>query len=328
MTPIITALLGTYGAFLIVTALLLGWVGIGFGPRHHRSTNAALSKGPMALRRWLDGTGLDRSGRHQLVAVSAVASVVTSSLVVAVFGALAPALAVGVGAAFWPVSAAHSRYQRRQRLAAEAWPRLISEIGMLAGSLGSSIPQALFEVGRRSPAELQPAFAAAQRHWVMSTDLTGSLAILTAQLADPTADAACETLLVAHEVGGNDVGRRLAALAEDRVADLDGRKEAAARQAGARFARRFVLFVPLGMALAGLSIGDGRTAYRGAAGQVAALIGVGMVAACWLWSGRIMRLPGQERVFGGETRMPFAQSPIPARLPMQIVGGQQSNARG
>ena len=49
---------------------------------------------------------------------------------------------------------------------------------------------------------------------------------------------------------------------------------------------------------AGLSIGNGRAAFRTPAGQVAALLAVLVVIACWLWSGRIMRLPDEERVFG------------------------------
>ena len=70
--------------------------------------------------------------------------------------------------------------------------------------------------------------------------------MLKDRLADPTADAACETLLVAHELGGTDLDRRLEALAEDRVQDAQGRKDARAKQAGVRFARRFVLIVPVG----------------------------------------------------------------------------------
>ena len=104
---------------------------------------------------------------------------------------------------------------------------------------------------------------------------------------------------MAYEVGGTDVQLRLSALVEDRVADLQGRKDARARQAGARFARRFVLFVPVGMALVGLSIGNGHAAYRSATGQLAAVAAVAMVIACWMWSGRIMRLPEEERVFHG-----------------------------
>jgi len=147
---------------------------------------------------------------------------------------------------------------------------------------------------------MQPAFAAAHREWLLSTDFPRSVAVLKARLVDATADAACETLLVAHEVGGADVQRRLAALVDDRIADLHGRKDARARQAGVKFARRFVLLVPFGMALVGLSIGDGRAAYEKPTGQVAAMVAVAMVVGCWVWSGRIMRLPEEERVFVDE----------------------------
>ena len=67
--------------------------------------------------------------------------------------------------------------------------------------------------------------------------------------ADPTADATFETLLVAHELGGTDLGRRLTDLASDRLADVHARKDARARQAGARFADKVsatgATFVPL-----------------------------------------------------------------------------------
>ena len=139
---------------------------------------------------------------------------------------------------------------------------MIEEIRLLTSSLGRSIPQALFEVGRRCPEELRPAFEAAHREWLLSTDFARTVDVLKAGLADPTADAACETLLVAHELGGSDLDRRLEALIEDRVQDTQGRKDATAKQAGVRFARRFVLIVPVGMALAGLSVGNGRAAYR------------------------------------------------------------------
>ena len=51
------------------------------------------------------------------------------------------------------------------------------------------------------------------------------------------------------------------------------------------------------MALAGLAIGNGRAAYETPAGQLAAVAGVAMVVVCWLWAGRIMRLPEEQRVF-------------------------------
>jgi pilus assembly protein CpaF len=192
----------------------------------------------------------------------------------------------------------HCRECRRAE-AREAWPRMLEEMRLLTGSLGRSIPQALFDVGRRSPAEMHAAFAAAEREWLISTDFNRTVELLKARLADPTADTVCETLLVAYEVGGSDLDRRLAALADDRMQDLQGRKDARARQAGVRFARRFVLVVPLGMTLAALSIGTGRAAYQTAIGQALVVAGLVLVAACWLWAGRLMRLPEEERVFRG-----------------------------
>jgi tight adherence protein B len=174
---------------------------------------------------------------------------------------------------------------------------MIEEVRLLTGSVGRSIPQAVLEVGRRGPVELRSAFEAAEREWLVSTDFARTTATLKTQMADPTADAACETLLVAHEVGGTDIDRRLAALAEDRMQDLQGRKDALAKQAGVRFARRFVLVVPLGMALAGLSIGTGREAYQTATGQLLVASGLVVIAGCWVWASRLMRLPEEERVF-------------------------------
>ena len=142
-----------------------------------------------------------------------------------------------------------------------------------------------------------PAFDAAHREWLISTDFERTLTVLKAGLADPTADATCETLLVAHTVGGSDLDRRLEALVEDRIQDTQGRKDARAKQAGARFARRFVVFAPFGMALAGMSVGNGRHAYQSATGQTLTLFAVLLVAGCWLWAGRILRLPEEERVF-------------------------------
>jgi tight adherence protein B len=215
-----------------------------------------------------------------------------------IFGVL-PALVLGIAAASIPIRTFRKRREDRQVKAQEAWPRMIEEIRIQSSSLGRSIPQALFDVGRRGPAELRPAFDAAHREWLVSTDFGRTVGVLKERLADPTADAACETLLIAYELGGTDLDRRLEALADDRRTDTQNRKDARARQAGTRFARRFVLIVPLGMALAGLSIGTGRSAYQTALGQVGVLVALGIIVACWVWAGRLMRLPEERRVFAG-----------------------------
>jgi len=293
LLPLAVALGGAYGVFLVYTSVAFKWKGFGFGGTRIRSEPRLRA----TAEQWLAQAGLEGVGPTEFLTVMAVLFLVGAGLTFAVLGAPLPALAVGGFAATYPAASYRARRQQRRARAAESWPRMIEEIALLSGSLGRSIPQALFEVGRGAPEEMRPSFAAAHRQWLISTDFERSVAVLKSGLADATADAACETLLVAHDVGGTDVQRRLTALVEDRIADLQGRKDARARQAGARFARRFVLFVPVGMALVGLSIAGGHDAYRSAEGQLAAVAAIGMVVACWLWSGRIMRLPEEERVF-------------------------------
>ncbi|MCU1453759.1 MAG: hypothetical protein JWN46_1905 [Acidimicrobiales bacterium] len=292
MTALALALAGGYGVHLVWTAEARGWQGLGPGPRVERRTRAA-----SRLRAWLVQAGLDEVQPVEFVAVMVAVFTVGASLAFTLFGGIVPAVVVGVSAASTPIASYRARRRARRARAQEAWPRIIEEIRLLTGSLGRSIPQALFEAGGHAPDALRGGFDAAEREWLISTDFARTVAVLKARLADPTADAACETLLVAHEVGGSDLDRRLGALVEDRIQDSQGRKDARARQAGVRFARRFVLIVPLGMALVGMSVGNGRAAYRTAAGHAAILVGLGLVVLCWLWAGRVMRVPDEQRVF-------------------------------
>jgi tight adherence protein B len=293
MSALVLALVGAYGVFLLYTALVLGWRGVGVGPRPSTATPAPR---PRRLHDWLAQAGLPDVAPPEFLAVVGVLAAVGALVGFALFGGALPALALGAFAASFPIGSYRARRRHRRERASEAWPAMIEEIRLLTGSLGRSVPQALLDVGLRGPVEMRPAFAAARREWLLSTDFGRTVQVLKAHLADATADAACETLLVAHEVGGASLDRRLAALVEDRAADVHARKDARARQAGVRFARRFTLLVPLGMALAGLSVGSGREAYETVAGQLGAVTGVAMVVVCWVWAGRIMRLPEDERV--------------------------------
>jgi len=293
VTGLVVATLAAYGVFLVYSAWAFGWRGLGPGP----GSAARQPRVRERARSWLAQAGLSDVKVSEVAAVTALLCLGGGGVAFALFGGALPSIVAGAFAASVPVASLRSRRERRRSEAREAWPRMIEEMRLLTGSLGRSVPQALFDVGRRSPAEMWPAFRAAQREWMISTDFPRTLAVLKRALADATADVVCETLLVAYEVGGTDLDRRLAALAEDRVQDLQGRKTAKAKQAGVRFARRFVLLVPLGMALAGLSIGTGRHAYETTGGQVAVAFGIAMVVACWAWAGRLMRLPEEDRVF-------------------------------
>jgi tight adherence protein B len=271
----------------------MGWRGAGLGGPVTRVSRPSGAR----TREWLDQAGLDGVRPQEFVAVVAGLFLVGGLAGYAVFGGPSTALVCGGFAASAPVLSYRNRRRRRRERAQQAWPGMLEEMRLLTGTLGRSIPQALFEVGRRGPDEMRAAFDAAHREWLISTDFSRTLDLLRAGLADPTADAVCETLLIAHEVGGADLDGRLAALIEDRIQDTSGRKDARAKQAGVRFARRFVLIVPFGMALAGMSVGNGRAAYAAPTGQLIVLAAVALVIACWLWAGQFMKLPDEHRVF-------------------------------
>ena len=294
MLPLVLALLAAYGVHLLYTGVVFKWKGVGVGP-----PALAVAPSRQRTREWLVQAGLGEIQAREFAGVMGALFFLGAGLAFTIFGGVLPAVVLGSFAATFPLASYRARRLARRARAQETWPRLIEEIRILTSSLGRSIPQALFEVGRRGPEEMRSAFEAAQREWLISTDFERTISVLKARLADPTADAACETLLVAHELGGGDLDKRLEALIEDRIQDTQGRKDARAKQAGVRFARRFVLIVPFGMALAGMSIGNGRASYGEPLGQVLVVAAIAMTVLCWLWAGRIMRLPEEQRVFFG-----------------------------
>ncbi len=326
MLGVLAAALAGYGTFLLYTAVAFGWTGLRPGPSEMRRYRRS------GVEDWLRQAGLEQVRPAEFAATMGVLFALGGAIAFSVFGGVLPAVVAGAFAASFPVASYRGRRARRISAAREAWPRMLEELRLLTGSLGRSVPQALFEVGRRAPEEMRSGFASAEREWLLSTDFGRTLDVVKDALADATADVVCETLVVAHEVGGSELERRLGDLIEDRIADLQGRRDAEVKQAGVRFARRFVLLVPLGMALAGLSIGTGRSAYETAGGQVAVAIGLLGVVACWVWSGRLMRLPLEPRVFlesfvseseqdDHEHRAAGVAAPVPAVLASWVRAG-------
>jgi tight adherence protein B len=245
--------------------------------------------------------GLRPGEPRRLALPTLVSAAVAAGVGFVVFAGVAPAVAIGGFAAAYPWAALRARRRRRLEAAAEGWPGMLEQLRLLTGSAGRSIPQALIEVGRRAPEDLRDAFRAAEREWLLSTDFERMIETLKDGLADPTADVVGETLLVAYEVGGS-LDRQLADLVEDRLVAQAGRKDALSKQAGVRFARIFVLLVPVGMALAGLSIGSGRAAYQGSGAQLAVVAAVAAVVVCWWWAGKLLALPDEPRVFTAHAR--------------------------
>jgi tight adherence protein B len=281
MMAVIVAMAAALGVFYFYTALALRWPGLGFGPRVPGGRRTRRGR---RADEWLAQAGLGDVALSEFGAVMGVLFLVGALAGFLIFGAPLPALVLGAFSATLPLAA----YRRCRAVvhgkAQEAWPRMIEEVRILTGAVGRSVPQALFEADRSAPTKLRPAFDAAQREWLLSTHFGRTVDVLKARLAETTADAAGETLLIAHELGGSDLDQRLAELGEDRRIDLRDHKDSRARQAGARFARWFVIIAPLGMAAAGLSIGSGRDAYQTPVCQALVVLALAMIVGCW-WVG-------------------------------------------
>lgn len=229
-----------------------------------------------------------RAGR--VATVGAVAAVAAAGALLLIGSPL-----VAVVAAFAAVLIPPALARREARLRAErlidAWPRMLDEARVLCGAGGLSLAQALFTAGRSASGDLRKAWASAETTWRLSADLERSIAVITQQLPDPTTALICSTIEVINDTGGATQHEQLARLVADRRRDAATRRTAESELAGARFARRFVLIVPVGMALAGQSVGTGRGAFASPSGQLAAAIAVAVTWACWIWSGRLLTVP-------------------------------------
>lgn len=212
-------------------------------------------------------------------------------------GGIASAILIASLAITIPRLLRRSQNEKTKDRERESWPALLEEIRVLTGAGGLSLPNAFYKVGTRAPQTLANAFIHSQSEWKLSTDFDLALDTFKQHAQDATADSVAEVFRISYRIGGSDLESRLDALIEDRILDLQARKDAVAKQSGAKFARLFVLIVPAGMAFAGLAIGEGRAAYATPIGQLLTLAAFVCIASCWWWASTLLRLPEEPRVF-------------------------------
>ena len=230
---LVVAIAAAYGTFLPFTGSALGWTGVGLGPGSEGGRQRSRGK---AVREWMTQAGLGDVRISELAGVILVFASIGALVAFALIGGVLPAIRAAAFAGSFLVATYRARRAKRRPEVREAWPRMIEEMRLLTGLLGRSVPRALFDVGRRGPGELRGGFAAAQRVWMNSTDFSRTIAVSKrGRRSDGRRDA--RDAPHGSWVGGSDLDRRLSAPVEDRVQDLQGRKDARAKQVGVRFAR-------------------------------------------------------------------------------------------
>lgn len=196
-----------------------------------------------------------------------------------------------------PVMVLRGRARRRQSDLRLAWPDAIDHLasGVRAGL---SLPEALSALAVRGPGDLRAAFAAFEVDYRASGRLDLALDHLKQRLADPVGDRVVESLRLARQVGGTDLGRLLRTLAEFLRADARLRGELEARQSWTVNAARLAVAAPWIVLLVLATRPESLAAYSRPAGVVILGVGASVSVASYGLMRRIARLPAERRVLG------------------------------
>ncbi len=239
--------------------------------------------------------GRPAASPRQLYAGCAAAGVAAFVLAAGVSRAPAIGVAFAVIGGYAPV--AFLKWRRRQRATElrEVWPDAVDNLasGVRAGL---SLPEAVGQLGDRGPEVLRPAFLHFAEDYRATGKFGDCLDRLKAELADPVADRIAESLRVAREVGGTDLGRLLRTLSQFLRDDARTRAELEARQSWTVNAARLAVAAPW-IVLALLALRPQTVAAYDTAGGVAVLVVGGAVSLlAYRLMLRIARLPVEGRV--------------------------------
>jgi len=205
------------------------------------------------------------------------------------------ALCFAVMAGYAPLGLVRSRARKRRAQMRDLWPDAVDNIGS-AVRAGLALPEALSQLSVRGPEELRPAFAAFAENYRTSGRFQDCLDRLKERLSDPVGDRLIESLRIAREVGGSDLGRLLRTLSLFLREDARTRAELETRQGWTVNAARLATAAPW-VVLAMLSLQhDSLQAFGTTAGAVVLAIGAGVTLIAYRLMIRIGRLPEDERV--------------------------------
>jgi len=216
-------------------------------------------------------------------------------LLYAVIGAAPIALSFALMAGWGPLALVRFRARRRRARLRELWPDAIDNVasGVRAGL---SLPEALGQLSRRGPAELRGAFGGFAEDYRLTGRFHDSLDLLKERLSDPVGDRLIESLRIAREVGGSDLGRLLRTLSVFLREDARTRSELEARQSWTVSAARLAVAAPWLVLLMLSTRPESVSAYSTVTGVMVLLFGAGVSAFAYWAMVRIGRLPEEERV--------------------------------
>ncbi|MHB8187237.1 MAG: type II secretion system F family protein [Dermatophilaceae bacterium] len=266
-----------------------------FWPRQE-SPAAPRKAGPVSrLSDELAQAGFDAVTWRSLLGACVMAFVMVFLVFAATTKVMPVAFCFALMAGYAPIVLVRMRARKRRSAMRDLWPDVVDNIGS-AVRAGLALPEALSQLRIRGPEELRPAFSSFAEDYRATGRFQECLDRLKERLSDPVADRLIESLRIAREVGGSDLGRLLRTLSAFLREDARTRAELETRQGWTINAARLAVAAPW-IVLAMLSSRPGSLqAYSRPAGVLVLAIGGALSLVAYRVMVRIGRLPEEGRV--------------------------------
>jgi tight adherence protein B len=282
---------GAFLGLILGVGLLLIW----------RSGPRAPQRGPKqagwSVRRneLIKQAGIEGVSSAQLMGMQLFAALLVLLIAQVLTSTIAVACCFALFAFVAPVAVVRRMRQRRQVALRELWPEAIDNLAS-AVRAGMSLPEGVSGLALRGPEPLRPPFARFGAAYRASGRFAECLDSLKADLADPVGDRVCETLRVAREVGGSDLGTVLRTLSELLRVDARTRSELETRQGWTVNAARLAVAAPWAVLLMLGTQSQTLTSFDSSGGVMLLAIGGAVCLAAYRIMLRIGRLPEEPRV--------------------------------
>ncbi|MGY1835270.1 type II secretion system F family protein [Blastococcus sp. SYSU DS0510] len=280
------ALLG----LLLGVGLLLIWRSGSRAPRPR-----ADPRRPGRRQELLAAAGLTGINGAQLLALQIGLGVLVTAVVLVATATVTVSLVFGLFGFLLPQVQVRRLAGKRRADLREVWPEVVDNLAS-AVRAGLSLPEALTVLSTRGPEVLRPPFARFAAEYRSSGRFGTALDRLKDDLADPVGDRIVETLRVAREVGGTDLGRVLRTLSTFLREDARARAELETRQGWVVSAARLAVAAPWGVLLLLATQSTTLAAYDSALGTAVLLGGGAVCLVAYRLMLRIGRLPEDVRV--------------------------------
>jgi tight adherence protein B len=284
--------MGAFLGLLCGVGLALVWRS---GSRRPPKRARTRPSGKQRMSEVLAQAGIESVTPNQLLASSIGLALAVFLFTAAISRAFTIAVAFALFAALGPVSLVRYRQRKRRTELRDLWPEAVDNLAS-AVRAGLSLPEALTQLGLRGPMELRRPFQRFGEDYRATGRFSQCLDRLKAALADPTGDRIVESLRLARDVGGTDLGRLLRTLSAFLREDARTRAELETRQGWSVNGARIAVAAPW-LLLAALSLHpEAVRAYNSTAGALVIAVGGALSLLAYRVMIRIGRLPTEERV--------------------------------